>query len=231
MAHARTYHPADDAGQRGPAPMLRNMYRRAGKRSLDLIVAGVALVVLSPLMLMAAAGVRVACGRPILFRQVRTGLDAKVFEIIKFRTMTDERDSHGVLLPDSDRLTPFGSLLRKSSVDELPELVNVLRGEMSLVGPRPLLVQYLPHYSEHERRRFTVKPGITGLAQISGRNDLSWEARLARDSWYAENYSLSLDLGILLKTVGQVVRARNIQVDPRSQMLDLDVARSDGNRD
>jgi len=183
------------------------------------------LVVLSPLILIIAAIVKVFLGSPVLFRQVRPGYKARPFTCLKFRTMSDARDSEGRLLPDADRLTPAGIWIRKFSLDELPQLWNVLRGDMSLVGPRPLLMRYLPYFTENEDARFQAMPGLTGLAQVSGRNNLTWDDRLAMDVNYVNQRSLRLDLKILAMTVLRVVRRDGLQVDPGSAMLDLDEQR------
>ncbi|HYT87722.1 MAG TPA: sugar transferase [Gemmataceae bacterium] len=189
-------------------------YRRHGKRLLDVLVSAMALVILAPVLLLLAVLVRGFLGSPVLFRQTRSGRDRRPFTILKFRTMTNACDATGKLLPDTERLTRFGRFLRRTSLDELPELLNVLKGEMSLVGPRPLLPRYDAYYSEPEARRFDLLPGITGWAQINGRNDLAWDDRLACDVWYAESYSLLLDLKILFLTIIKVIRRDNIQVDP-----------------
>jgi lipopolysaccharide/colanic/teichoic acid biosynthesis glycosyltransferase len=198
------------------------MYRAFGKRLLDLLLAVLVLVLLSPVLLVVALLVRLRLGSPVLFRQPRAGLNEKYFTVIKFRTMTDERDAEGKLLPDEKRLTPFGIFLRKSSLDEFPELINVLRGEMSLVGPRPLITKYVPYYTEAERVRHSVRPGITGWAQVKGRNALRWDDRLALDVWYVQNLSLRLDLKILWLTIASVLRHEGVEVNPRGVMLDLD---------
>ncbi len=182
----------------------------AVKRGVDVVVAAVALVVLSPVLAVLAWQVARRLGRPVLFRQVRPGRGERPFTLVKFRTMTDERGPDGALLPDADRLTPFGQWLRSTSLDELPELVNVLRGQMSLVGPRPLLMEYLDRYSPTQRRRHEVRPGITGWAQVNGRNVAAWEDQLAMDVWYVEHRSAWLDLRILARTVWQVVRRSGI---------------------
>jgi sugar transferase EpsL len=180
------------------------------KRLIDIVGAGLMLLVLGPLMAILVVCVRIAVGKPVLFRQVRPGLGSRPFNLIKFRTMRDARGEHGELLPDHERLTPFGAWLRRASLDELPELFNVLRGEMSLVGPRPLLVEYLRLYSADQARRHNVRPGITGWAQVNGRNAISWEEKLALDVWYVDNHSLWLDLKILWLTLFAVVRATGI---------------------
>ena len=183
------------------------------KRIADVLLAGIALVVLSPIMLGVAALVRARLGSPVFFVQTRPGLNGTPFRMIKFRTMTDGRDEGSELLPDSQRLTPFGRWLRSTSLDELPELVNVLRGEMSLVGPRPLLMEYLPLYTPDQGRRHAVRPGVTGLAQVSGRNAISWEDRFALDIWYVDNRSLLLDFKILLRTLLNVLRRQDISAN------------------
>ena len=175
------------------------------KRCFDLVVAVMALLALAVPLLVLVWLVRSKLGSPVFFRQVRPGLHGQPFEMVKFRTMTDERGADGALLPDAQRLTPFGRFLRASSLDELPELWNVLRGEMSLVGPRPLLMQYLPLYSPEQARRHEVRPGITGWAQVNGRNAISWADKFALDVWYVDHRSLFLDMRILWLTVRKVL--------------------------
>jgi sugar transferase EpsL len=187
-----------------------NMYRKFGKRLLDLIIVIPALIFLLPLALGVALLVCWKLGTPVLFYQQRPGLGGRPFQIIKFRTMTDARDAQGNLLPDAQRLTRFGRLLRSTSLDELPELLNVLKGEMSLVGPRPLLMQYLPLYTPTQMRRHEVLPGITGWAQVNGRNALSWEEKFALDVWYVDNLSVTLDLQILFQTIWEVIKREGI---------------------
>lgn len=187
-----------------------SLYPHGLKRGVDIVVSAAALVLLLPLLTVLAIAVRLFLGGPVLFRQVRPGLNARPFTVLKFRTMTDARDASGRLLPDSERLTAFGRFLRSSSLDELPELLNVLEGEMSLVGPRPLLMQYVGRYTPEQARRHDVRPGITGLAQISGRNALSWESKFALDVEYVERCSLALDLRIIALTVWQVIARRGI---------------------
>ena len=182
------------------------------KRVLDLVVAGVALVASLPAQLVIAALVRVRLGSPVLFRQPRPGKDEEVFELVKFRTMLEPDPARG-LVSDADRMTPFGAFLRSTSLDELPTLWNVVRGDMSLVGPRPLLVRYLDRYTPEQRRRHEVRPGVTGLAQVSGRNALGWEAKFARDVEYVDQRSLALDLRILGRTVAGVLRRDGISAD------------------
>ena len=201
---------------------MTTFYRRHGKRLLDLALTIPALILLAPVMGMVALAVRLTMGRPVLFRQVRPGLHAVPFSMVKFRTMTDARDADGHLLPDAKRLTRLGRFLRRTSLDELPELWNVLRGEMSLVGPRPLLMEYLPYYTEEERSRHTVRPGITGLAQVRGRNDLLWDDRLALDVQYVKSLDLVLDLRILLLTFAKVISGSGIIVIPSARQERLD---------
>ncbi len=180
------------------------------KRTLDVAVSALMLLVASPLLLLTALLVKVNLGSPVLFRQKRPGLDGAIFEIVKFRTMLDEVDGDGHPISDDLRLTKFGRFLRSTSLDELPELVNVLRGEMSLVGPRPLLEDYLPLYSSRQASRHDVLPGLTGWAQVNGRNAISWDDKLELDAWYVENQSLALDLKILYLTAASVIKRRDI---------------------
>lgn len=181
------------------------------KRFLDVLLALLALVVLSPLLVVVYGLVAYKLGRPVFFSQVRPGLKGHPFTMIKFRTMTDERDDTGQLLPNAQRLTTFGTLLRRTSLDELPELVNVLRGEMSLVGPRPLRLDYLEHYTPREMRRHDVPPGITGWAQVNGRNALSWDDKINYDLWYVDNWSLALDIRVSLLTVRKVFDRQGVR--------------------
>lgn len=183
-------------------------YKKFDKRLLDFLLSSVAIVAVSPILLVVAVLVRVKLGSPVLFHQERPGRNEKIFTLCKFRTMTDKRDKDGNLLPDADRLTKFGKLLRSTSLDELPELFNIWKGDMSIIGPRPLLVSYLPWYTKEERLRHTVRPGLTGLAQVSGRNFLDWDSRLAKDVEYVKNLTLAMDISILVKTVA-VVFARD----------------------
>jgi len=180
------------------------------KRAMDLVGALAALVLLSPVVAVLCILVRSKLGSPVLFRQVRPGMDGRPFNMVKFRTMTDERGPDGALLPDAQRLTALGAWLRSTSLDELPELFNVLKGDMSLVGPRPLLMDYLSLYDDRQARRHEVRPGITGWAQINGRNALSWEEKFELDVWYVDNRSLGLDIKILFKTVLQVLKRDGI---------------------
>lgn len=180
------------------------------KRVIDIIGSLCGLILLSPLYVFIAYKVKKNLGSPVLFRQIRPGLNGKPFEMIKFRTMKDAVDSQGNPLPDAERLTDFGKMLRATSLDELPELWNVLKGDMSLVGPRPLLMEYIPLYNEEQRKRQNVRPGITGYAQVNGRNAISWEQKFELDTWYVENQSLCLDIQILWKTVKKVVAKDDI---------------------
>lgn len=188
------------------------------KRLVDIVASAAVLVVLSPVLAVTALLVRVKLGSPVLFRQVRPGLDERPFGLIKFRSMTDARDAHGELLPDARRLPPFGRWLRSTSLDELPELWNVLRGDMSLVGPRPLLMQYLPLYSPEQRRRHEVRPGLTGLAQVEGRNALTWDEKFAADVRYVDRQSLWLDLTIIARTVTMILRRDGISAPGEATM-------------
>ena len=197
-------------------------YRRIGKRALDLGLAVPALVVLAPVGLAVGGLTRLKLGGPVLFRQPRPGRNDRVFELIKFRTMSNARGDDGELLPDEERLTPFGTRLRRLSLDELPTLWNVVRGDMSFVGPRPLLVQYLDRYTPEQRRRHDVAPGITGWAQIHGRNTISWEEKFELDVWYVENVSLRTDLGILLRTAVQVLGRRDISAEGHATMPEFE---------
>jgi sugar transferase EpsL len=200
--------------RRGPA----TLYDRFAKRWFDVAVSAAALVTLSPLLAGVAVGVWRAHGRPILFRQTRTGLGGRPFEILKFRTMTDERDAAGALLPDKDRLTRLGKWLRDTSIDELPELINVLRGEMSLVGPRPLLHRYMERYNDVQRRRHDCRPGITGWVAVNGRNTTTWDERFEMDVFYVENLSPGLDALILVRTIKTVLSREGIDPGFADQM-------------
>lgn len=187
-----------------------DMYRRFGKRLFDLVMTGLLLILLSPVLLGLGFAVRARLGSPVLFRQRRPGRHGQPFMLRKFRTMTDSRDAEGQLLPDHERLTPFGAFLRSTSLDELPELLNVLSGDMSLVGPRPLLMQYLQRYSPEQARRHEVRPGITGWAQVNGRNALTWEEKFELDVWYVDHFSLTMDLRILFATLATILRREGI---------------------
>ena len=188
------------------------------KRIFDILLAGVLFGMLSPLFVVIAIAIRVKLGSPIIFRQVRPGLGGELFTMVKFRSMLDAKYADGKLLPDAERLTKFGRFLRASSLDELPELWNVLRGEMSMVGPRPLLVEYLPLYSAEQARRHNVRPGITGWAQVNGRNALSWDEKFKLDVWYVEHQSLLIDIKILLLTVVSVFKKSGINNDGHATM-------------
>src|SRR5690554_4991671 len=189
----------------------RGIYRNYLKRPMDFILSLIAIIALSPILLVVAALVRINLGSLVIFKQKRPGLNGKIFTLYKFRTMTDERDENGELLPDEVRLTKFGKFLRSTSIDELPELFNILKGDMSIVGPRPLLVQYLPLYDEQQKRRHEVRPGLTGLAQISGRNAISWEERFNLDIAYVDGISFTLDLKIFFKTIKKVFIKEGIE--------------------
>lgn len=189
------------------------MYVKFGKRFFDIVLSLIALLLLWPVILLVAILVRVKLGSPVIFHQKRPGYQEKIFTLGKFRTMTDARDTSGELLPDAVRLTKFGAFLRKTSLDELPELWNILKGDMSIVGPRPLLVEYLPYYTKRERLRHTIRPGLTGLAQVNGRNFIAWDDRLEKDVEYVEHVSFWLDLKILWMTVKVVLAREDVAVN------------------
>lgn len=186
------------------------MYRKYIKRMLDFILSLLAIIILSPVLLITALLVKIKLGSPVIFKQQRPGKNEKIFTLYKFRTMTDKKDEKGNLLPDEQRLTKFGKILRSTSIDELPELINILKGDMAIVGPRPLLVEYLELYNEEQRHRHDVRPGLTGLAQISGRNSISWEEKFKEDIEYVENISLLGDIKIILKTIAKVLKREGI---------------------
>lgn len=188
----------------------KGFYEKYIKRPLDCLLSGVALIVLSPIMLVTAMLVRIKLGSPVLFTQDRPGLDGKTFKLYKFRTMTDDQDENGNLLPDEDRLSPFGQKLRSTSLDELPELVNIWKGDMSVVGPRPLLVRYLARYNEHQARRHEVRPGFTGLAQVHGRNAISWDEKFNWDVKYVDHITFLGDWKIIFKTAATVLKREGI---------------------
>lgn len=188
------------------------------KRLLDIIIASIALILLSPLYAFVAYKVKKNLGSPVLFRQIRPGLHGKPFEMIKFRTMKDAVDEQGNPLPDSERLTPFGQMLRSTSLDEMPELWNVIKGDMSIVGPRPLLMEYLPLYSPEQAKRHDVRPGMTGHAQVNGRNAIGWEEKFKLDTWYVENQSIWLDFKIMFKTVHKVLAKDDISAEGEATM-------------
>jgi sugar transferase EpsL len=195
--------------------------QRKIKRLLDLVLTVPFLVLMTPVILGIAFAIRLCCGAPVLFRQVRPGKDAKPFTLFKFRTMSEARDCGGALKPDGERITRVGRFLRSTSLDELPQLWNVVRGDMSLVGPRPLLMSYLPRYSQRQARRHNVQPGITGWAQVNGRNALSWEQKFELDTWYVDHWSIALDLTILWKTLWRVVRRQGISQKGHATMMEF----------
>ncbi|HPL68502.1 MAG TPA: sugar transferase [Smithellaceae bacterium] len=188
------------------------------KRFFDLLLTIPALLILSPFILIVSLSVALLLGTPILFRQPRPGLNGQFFMLLKFRTMTDARDANGALLPDAARLTPFGRFLRASSLDELPELLNVLKGDMSLVGPRPLLMQYLDRYTPEQARRHEVRPGITGWAQVNGRNAITWEEKFKLDVWYVDNWSMWLDIKIIVLTIWKILKREGISQPGQATM-------------
>lgn len=208
-------------GGRGTTPL-----RLAAKRAIDVVGSLTALILLSPVILGVGVAVRISLGAPVLFRQRRTGRGGRSFTLLKFRTMSSAVDTAGALLPDAQRLTAFGRFLRRSSIDELPELINVLMGDMSLVGPRPLLESYTEHFTAVEAQRLIVRPGITGLAQVRGRNTVTWDDRLALDVEYVEGLAISTDLRLLLATAVAVLRSDGVVADPSSAMEDFDVERA-----
>ncbi|WP_288313208.1 sugar transferase [uncultured Eubacterium sp.] len=188
------------------------------KRILDIISSLLAIIILSPLLAVTAVLVKTKLGSPVLFKQERPGKDEKIFTLMKFRTMTDERDENGELLPDEVRLTKFGKFLRSTSIDELPELFNILKGDMSVIGPRPLLVEYIPRYNEHQHRRHEVRPGLSGWAQVNGRNTVSWEDKFDMDVHYVDNYSFAMDVKILFMTVLNVIKKEGISSETSATM-------------
>lgn len=201
-------------------------YEKFVKRFLDMVLSGMALLMLSPVLLVTAILVRTQLGSPVIFCQERPGKDEKIFRLHKFRSMSDARDENGALLPDEVRLGRFGRILRATSIDELPELFDIFRGKMSIVGPRPLLVEYLPYYTEGERHRHDVRPGLTGLAQINGRNTLTWEQKFAYDLEYVQKISFIMDLNILLGTIGKVLNRSGVQVNTQNSEGNLARIRS-----
>ncbi|MCU7557551.1 sugar transferase [Macrococcus capreoli] len=202
------------------------MYRKFIKRILDSSFSFILLFLLSPLLIVVSILIVLINGWPVLFSQDRPGKNQKVFKMYKFRSMTNKKDEFGNLLPDDERLTKFGKFLRKSSIDELPSLINILKGDMSFIGPRPLLVKYLPYYTEKEQKRHTVRPGLTGLSQVNGRNLLNWDKRLELDVQYVENITFINDFKILIKTAEKVVKRADIVVGSEHVMEDFDVERS-----
>lgn len=201
------------------------MYAKYFKRMLDFILSLIALIILSPILLIVAILVRIKLGNPIIFKQQRPGKNEKIFTLYKFRTMTDKKDENGNLLPDSERLTKFGKLLRSTSLDELPELVNIIKGDMAIVGPRPLLVEYLPYYTEKEKHRHDVRPGLTGFAQTNGRNVVNWDKRFQLDIEYIKNITLKNDLNIILQTIKKVLKKEDILVGNEHVLLNFDEER------
>ncbi len=203
------------------------MYKNFIKRCMDFLLALCGIIVLSPILLVLVVLVRVKLGSPVLFHQERPGRHEKIFKLYKFRSMTDERDAQGNLLPDEERLTKFGKLLRSTSLDELPELFNILKGDMSLIGPRPLLVRYLPYYTDEERRRHDVRPGLTGLAQVNGRNALGWEDRFRYDLYYVDHLNFLLDARIIVMTAGKVLKRSGTLSGADQTVADFDVYRKE----
>ena len=201
------------------------MYAKYIKRILDLTLSLMALIVLMPLMIIIGILVRINLGSPIIFKQKRPGKNEKIFTLYKFRTMTDKRDIDGNLLPDEYRLTKFGKFLRSTSLDELPELINIIKGDMAIVGPRPLLVEYLPYYTEEEKHRHDVRPGLTGLAQVNGRNAISWEEKLKYDTEYIKEISFYSDLKIIFKTIKKTIKRKDIKMGKELQFGKLNVER------
>lgn len=203
---------------RHPVPNRKGFYEKYIKRPQDFCCALLAIIVLSPVMLVTALLVRIWLGSPVLFKQERPGLNGKIFTLYKFRTMTDQKDAQGNLLPDEVRLTSFGKKLRTTSLDELPELINMLKGDMAVVGPRPLLVSYLPLYNRHQARRHEVRPGFTGYAQVHGRNSISWEEKFDKDVYYVDHISFWGDWKIIFQTVKTVLRREGISSDTAATM-------------
>ena len=201
------------------------MYRKFVKRLLDIVLSLLALIILSPILLIIFILVRIKLGKPAIFKQQRPGKNEKIFTLYKFRTMTEEKDEEGNLLPDEKRLTKFGKILRKTSLDELPELVNILKGDMSIVGPRPLAVIYLPYYNEDEKHRHDVRPGLTGLAQVNGRNTLLWEEKFKYDLEYIHNITFINDCKIILKTIKKVFKEEGIETRGTGRNIDFNIYR------
>ncbi len=202
------------------------IYRSCIKRVLDVLLSGFTIIILSPIMLIIAILVRVKLGSPVIFRQERPGKNEKLFKLFKFRTMTEDKDENGEPLSDEIRLTNFGRILRETSLDELPELLNIFKGDMSIVGPRPLLVRYLPFYKDEERIRHSVRPGLTGLAQVNGRNNIDWDERLKYDIKYVENITFIGDVKIILQTIGKVLKRSDIASGQQLIIQDLDKERN-----
>ena len=204
------------------------MYRKFVKRLIDILCSLIGLIILSPVLLVTAILVRFKLGSPIIFRQKRPGLGGKIFTLRKFRSMTGKKDKHGVLLPDSERLTSFGKLLRSTSLDELPELWNILKGDMSIVGPRPLLVQYLPLYNAEQMRRHDVRPGLTGYAQVNGRNAISWQEKFKLDCFYVDNLSFSLDCKVFVSTFSMIFSRKDVSSET-SETMEVFTGNDDAN--
>jgi len=205
------------------------IYKNYFKRPLDIFLCFTALLVFSPILIIAVLAIAISFGENPFFTQARPGKHKKVFKVLKLKTMNSKKDAEGNLLSDTERLTPFGIFIRKTSLDELPQLVNVIKGDMSIIGPRPLLVRYLPYYTEEENRRFLIRPGITGLAQVSGRNFMSWQDKFKKDVEYMDNMSFVNDMKIYIKTVEKVLNPGEIEVDPNSNplMLAMDLERKE----
>lgn len=201
------------------------MYQKCFKRVLDIVLSGLALILLSPMILITTILVKFKLGSPVIFKQERPGKDEKLFKLLKFRTMTDEKDKNGNLLSDEERLTKFGRKLRTTSLDELPELINIFKGDMSIVGPRPLLIRYLPFYKEEEKIRHSVRPGLTGLAQINGRNNVDWDERLSYDVKYVKHITFCEDVRIIFQTIGKVLKRSDIASGEQLIIQDLDKER------
>ena len=201
------------------------MYKLFFKRLIDIIAAIIMLLLLLPLLLILVLVLAYSNKGTPFFVQKRPGKNEKIFSIIKLKTMNDEKDSNGILLPDAERLTTIGKIIRKTSLDEVPQLLNVVKGDMSFIGPRPLLVRYLPYYTALEKNRHSVRPGITGLAQVSGRNMLQWDDRLAKDIYYVQNLSFIGDMKIIIKTIKNVLNSKGVVIDPNSLLKDLDEER------
>ncbi len=204
------------------------MYEKYIKRCIDFLLSLTALIMLSPVILIVAVLVKIKLGSPVIFKQKRPGKNEKIFCMYKFRTMTDERDKNGNLLPDEKRLNSFGTKLRSTSLDELPQLINIIKGDMSIVGPRPLLIEYLPVYTEREKKRHLVRGGLTGLAQVNGRNFVPWPERLEMDVQYVENVSFILDCKIIKKTIGSIIKRNDIAIDPEKVEGDFVELRNSG---
>lgn len=198
------------------------MYKKFVKRFLDIVISLFGLVILSPIILIVAILIKIKLGSPVIFKQERPGKDEKIFKLYKFRSMNNKKDENGNLLPDSQRLTKFGKVLRSTSLDELPELLNILKGDMSLIGPRPLSVMYLPYYNEQEKHRHDIRPGLTGLAQINGRNTVNWEDRFAYDIEYVNNITFLGDMKIFFKTFAKVFKRDGVVVTGTGELIDFD---------